>query len=56
MVAGVRMQPSTTPASSADAIVAHVGEPVTYPAVVSDGVRRVAERVLERLDLSANAA
>lgn len=48
--AGVRMQHSaTTPASLADAIVTHLGEVVSYPAVVADGARRAAARVLERL-------
>lgn len=48
--AGVRMRASTTtPASLADAIVAHLGEKVSYPPVVADGARRAAARVLERV-------
>lgn len=55
--AGVRMQLSaTTPASLADAIVTHLGEEVSYPAVVADGARRAAARVLERASLDSTVA
>lgn len=48
--AGVRMRASTTtPASLADAILAHLGATVSYPPVVADGARRAAARVLERV-------
>jgi hypothetical protein len=47
--AGVRTRvPTTTPAVLADAIVAHLGEKVSYPPVVADGAHPAAARVLER--------
>ena len=51
--AGVRMrQSATTPAALAQAIVAHLGEAVSYPPVVADGAQRAAARVLRGLAAS----